>query len=66
MSGGAAATCGRCHACGTELRVDDWCVACRAFRRYVEHGYGAVGDVGSDCLEAAEWHARNLGRARAS
>lgn len=60
---GSATVCGRCHSCGTELRVDDWCVECRAFRRYVEHGYGAVGEVGSECEDAASWRQREIQRA---
>lgn len=38
--------CGKCHACGTELRMvldgEEWCPECETYRRYRSHGW-AVG-----------------------
>lgn len=35
--------CGRCHECGTTLRVvldgEEWCDVCRQYRRYNTHGW---------------------------
>lgn len=35
--------CGRCHTCGTPLRLvldgEEWCETCEVYRRYRSHGW---------------------------
>jgi hypothetical protein len=42
--------CGRCHTCGTVLRVvldgEEWCPYCQTYRRYRAHGWATMSDVG--------------------
>jgi hypothetical protein len=44
--------CGRCHACGEGLSAEDWCRACRAFRRYWSHGWNPRDGEPSACEDA--------------
>lgn len=41
--GGMNKDCGQCHTCGTEMRQvldgEEWCVTCKAYRRYRSHGW---------------------------
>lgn len=57
------ASCGRCHECRTLLTNEDWCPACRAFRRYLEHGYGS--EMGTSGLACYEVRARRSQRSAA-
>ena len=42
--GGYKMGCGKCHACGSSLRIvldgEDWCPKCQDYRRYTSHGWG--------------------------
>ena len=45
-----AQNCGRCHTCGTVLKIvldgEEWCPRCQTFRRYRSHGWAAgYGDL---------------------
>ena len=37
------AACGRCHTCGTDLRIvldgEEWCGTCERYERYYSHGW---------------------------